>query len=72
MRVARQDTGAATGVLNTGANLGGVVTQPIVGALSGAGAWGGAFITGTALALLAACLWLLVDAGRHESPEVRA
>jgi ACS family glucarate transporter-like MFS transporter len=66
MRVARADTGAATGVLNTGGNLGGVIGQPIVGALSGVGLWSGAFATGTALAFLAALLWLFVDAARHE------
>ena len=37
MRVARADTGAATGVLNTGGNFAGIVSAPIVGALSGAG-----------------------------------
>jgi ACS family glucarate transporter-like MFS transporter len=65
MRVARADTGAATGVLNTGANLGGVITQPIVGFLSGSGAWSAAFVTGTAFALVAAAAWLLVDPERR-------
>ncbi len=39
MRVARSDTGAATGVLNTGGNFAGMVSAPIIGALSGAGNW---------------------------------
>jgi ACS family glucarate transporter-like MFS transporter len=69
MRVARQDTAAATGVLNTGGNVGGVITQPIVGALSGAGAWNAAFVTGTVFALVAAGAWLLVDPGRREAAE---
>jgi MFS transporter, ACS family, glucarate transporter len=65
MRVARQDTGAATGVLNTGGNLGGIITQPIVGALSGVGSWNAAFVTGTVFALVAAGAWLLVDPDRR-------
>jgi sugar phosphate permease len=64
MRVARADTGAATGVLNTGGNLGGILCQPIIAALSAAGAWDAAFATGTVLALAAALLWLLIDSDR--------
>ncbi len=60
MRVARADTGAATGVLNTGGNLGGILCQPIIAALSAAGGWNVAFGTGTILALAAAGL-LAVD-----------
>lgn len=65
MHVARSDTGAATGVLNTGGNLGGILCQPVVAALSAAGAWNVAFRTGTILALLAAGAWLLIDAERR-------
>jgi ACS family glucarate transporter-like MFS transporter len=65
MRVARADTAAATGVLNTGGNSGGIVAQPLVGALSGIGAWDGAFITGTVFALIAAGCWLLIDPERR-------
>lgn len=64
MQVARADTAAATGILNTGGNTGGILAQPIVGALSAMGAWDGAFITGTVFALLAAGCWLLIDAER--------
>jgi ACS family glucarate transporter-like MFS transporter len=67
MRVAKADTAAATGVLNTGGNAGGIVTQPIVGLLSDAGAWGGAFVTGTVFALIAAGLWLLADPARRDA-----
>ncbi len=65
MRVARADTAAATGVLNTGGNFGGILTGPILGYLSGIGAWNGAFITGTLFCLTAAGLWLLVDTDRR-------
>jgi ACS family glucarate transporter-like MFS transporter len=64
MRVARADSGAATGVLNTGGNLGGIVCQPIVAGLSAAGAWNAAFATGTVLAMVAAGLWLIIDVDR--------
>ena len=67
MRVARVDTGAATGVLNTGANLGGLVSQPIVGLLSGAGLWSGAFFSGAVFAILAGVAWLWIDADRQKT-----
>ncbi len=61
MRSARADTMAATGVLNTGANLGGVVGIPLVAYLSGHHAWNAAFVTGLAFALVAAGLWFFID-----------
>jgi MFS transporter, ACS family, glucarate transporter len=64
MRVARADTGAATGVLNTGGNFAGIVSAPIVAALSGAGHWNTAFVLGTVFAFLGAACWLLVDPDR--------
>jgi ACS family glucarate transporter-like MFS transporter len=65
MRVAHADTGAATGVLNTGGNAGGIICQPIVAWLSGQGSWNAAFVTGTVFALVAAGLWLLVKADQR-------
>ena len=65
MSVARADTMAAGGVLNTGGNLGGVLNIPIIAWLSGHGHWDGAFATGAAFAGVAAALWLLVDADRQ-------
>jgi ACS family glucarate transporter-like MFS transporter len=64
MCVARTDTAAAAGVLNTGGNLGGIITQPLVGALATIGSWDAAFFTGTGFALVAAACWLLIDAER--------
>jgi ACS family glucarate transporter-like MFS transporter len=61
-QLARGDTMAATGLLNTGGNLGGVVGTPIVAYLSGRGSWTAAFATGTAFALIAAGAWLLISA----------
>ena len=66
MRSARADTMAATGVLNTGGNLGGVIGIPIVAYLSGHQAWNAAFVTGLAFALVAAVLWIFVDPTRGE------
>jgi MFS transporter, ACS family, glucarate transporter len=65
MRVARADTGAATGVLNTGGNVGGIICQPIVAALSGAGLWNGAFASGSLFALVAAGAWLLINSDQR-------
>jgi MFS transporter, ACS family, glucarate transporter len=63
MRIARADTGAAAGVLNTGGNAGGILCQPVVALLSSAGGWEPAFATGAILAIIAAILWLFVDTG---------
>ena len=77
MRVARGNTGAATGVLNTGANLGGLVTHSAVGFFAGMSAlsenqqWNAAFMTGTVLAIVSGLLWLLVDPARHDAPAVQ-
>jgi MFS transporter, ACS family, glucarate transporter len=65
MNVARADVAAAWGVMNTGGNAGGIIAQPLVGFLTNGGAWGGAFITGTVFALVAAGLWLWIDPGRR-------
>jgi len=62
MSIARADTMAAGGVLNTWGNLGGVVGIPIVAWLTGHGNWSGAFAVGTFFAIAAASLWLLISA----------
>jgi len=64
MRIAQADTMAATGVMNTGGNLGGVIGIPIVAYLSGHHAWNTAFIVGFAFAVSTALAWLGVDASR--------
>lgn len=65
MRRAPDDAMAATAVLNTGGNLGGVVATPIIAELSSiAGGWTPVFATGAATALAAALLWLVIDAER--------
>ena len=70
MRVARADTGAATGVLNTGGNIGGIVCQPMVAVLVAGGDWTSAWVIGAVFAALAAVLWLFVRCG--ESAEASA
>ncbi len=67
MYVARSDTMSATGILNTGGNLGGVIGIPIVAYLSGHGAWTAAFVIGTGAALLATAAWIGVDTTRRIS-----
>jgi len=61
MRRAPNDTMAATALLNTGGNLGGVVATPIIAALSASYSWTAVFATGAVLSLVAAGLWLKVD-----------
>lgn len=62
MSIARADTGAATGVLNTGGNGGGMLCQPVVAALVAGGSWNYAWICGAVFALLATALWLFARA----------
>jgi MFS transporter, ACS family, glucarate transporter len=69
MFVARSDTMSATGVLNTGGNIGGLIGIPIVAYLSGSGHWTTAFLIGTVLALLGAVVWLGIDADKPIRPE---
>ena len=64
MYIARSDTMSATGVLNTGGNVGGLIGIPIVAYLSGGGHWTAAFVIGTVLALLGAVLWMGIDADK--------
>ena len=65
MHVARGDTMSASGLLNTGGNVGGLVATPIVAYLSGHHSWSTAFVIGTFFAFAGAALWLLVDPTRH-------
>jgi MFS transporter, ACS family, glucarate transporter len=65
MHVGRADSMAASGVLNTGGNAGGLIATPAVGYLSGHHAWSAAFEIGAVFALLSALAWLLVDPARQ-------
>lgn len=65
MNIARGDTMSASGLLNTGANIGGLVATPIVAYLSGQHAWSVAFVIGSAFAFVGAAAWLLIDPTRH-------
>lgn len=64
MHVGRADSMAASGILNTGGNLGGLICMPIVGKLTEHHAWTLAFLIGTAFAGVSAALWLVVDPTR--------
>jgi ACS family glucarate transporter-like MFS transporter len=67
MRLAPNDSMAATAVLNTGGNLGGVIGTPVIAALTATqGGWGVVFATGAVTSVVAALLWLKIDAGRGE------
>jgi predicted MFS family arabinose efflux permease len=73
MFIARSDTMAASGVLNTGGNVGGLIGIPIVAQLSGTGHWTAAFAIGTVFALAGAALWLQVDVEqRSDAPRMGA
>ena len=64
MHVGRADAMAASGLLNTGGNAGGLVATPIIAYLSGQHAWNTTFLIGTAFAVVSAAAWLLVDPTR--------
>lgn len=71
MRLAPSDAMAATAVLNTGGNLGGVIATPIIAALSAGAGWSLVFATGAVTSVVAAALWFTIDAGR-QNPSVSA
>ncbi len=62
--VAGRHTAAAGGVLNTGGNLGGVLSGPLIPIFVGWLGWLGALSTGAVFALLAAVLWLFIRVDR--------
>jgi MFS transporter, ACS family, glucarate transporter len=68
MFIARADTMAATGVLNTGGNIGGLIGIPIVAYLSQNGLWTWAFIIGAIFSVLGAIAWLGIDAEERFEP----
>jgi ACS family glucarate transporter-like MFS transporter len=68
MFVARADTMAATGILNTGGNAGGLIGIPIVAYLSGQGQWTTAFVIGAVSAVVGAIAWLGIDAEERFAP----
>jgi sugar phosphate permease len=66
MRLAPDDAMAATAVLNTGGNLGGVLGTALVAALSAEGRWDLVFTTGVVTSVVAALLWLTIDPERGD------
>ena len=61
MRIAGSDSMLATGILNTGGNIGGIIGTPVVAMLTAQHSWNAAFLTGAACAVAAALLWFGVD-----------
>src|SRR5450631_434622 len=61
MTVGRGDTMAVCGFMNTGGNLGGIISIPIVAYFSGQHLWFTAFIIGAGFALVSAVAWLGID-----------
>ena len=61
MTVGRGDTMAVCGFMNTGGNLGGIISIPIVAYFSGQHLWYMAFLIGAGFALLSAVAWLGID-----------
>jgi MFS transporter, ACS family, glucarate transporter len=61
MTVGRGDTMAASGVMNTGGNLGGIIGIPIVGWLSGEHLWHAAFVLGAIFSAVCAVAWLWIE-----------
>jgi MFS transporter, ACS family, glucarate transporter len=62
--VAGRHTSPATGILNTGGNLGGVISTPIIPVLVAWIGWVPALATGTVFALAGAALWLWIEVDR--------
>lgn len=71
MRVGGSNTATACGVMNTGGNLGGVISTPLVPLLAQSYGWFFALATGSIAALLAAMLWLLIRVDEVPKEEAR-
>ncbi len=78
MTVGRSDAMAISGFMNTGGNLGGIISIPIVAYLSGRHMWPTAFVIGTGFAVASAVAWLgietehTVEAGQRDGAEIRS
>jgi ACS family glucarate transporter-like MFS transporter len=68
MTVGRGDTMAVCGFMNTGGNLGGIISIPIVAYFSGQHLWHTAFLIGVGFALLSALAWLGINVGDRGEP----
>ena len=66
MAVGRGNTMAVCGFMNTGGNLGGIISIPVVAHFSGENLWHTAFFIGAGFALVSAFAWLGIDVGRRE------
>ncbi len=66
MTVGRGDTMAVCGFMNTGGNLGGIISIPIVAYLSGQHRWHTAFLIGAGFAVVSALAWLGITLGVPE------
>jgi ACS family glucarate transporter-like MFS transporter len=57
-------SGMVSGVMNMGGQLGGAVTASLTPYIAGRYGWNAAFFVAATLALIGACLWLLIDPGQ--------
>jgi ACS family glucarate transporter-like MFS transporter len=69
--VAGEHAAPATGILNTGGNLGGVICTPLIPILAKWLGWLPALATGTVFALIGAALWFFIDVERPLTTEER-
>jgi ACS family glucarate transporter-like MFS transporter len=63
MTAGRGDTMAVCGFMNTGGNVGGMISIPIVAYFSGKHDWHTAFLIGVGFAILSAAAWLGIELG---------
>ena len=62
MAISARHAPVTTGILNTGANVPGIVGGMLVPVTAGALGWPAAIVTGSVFAIVGALLWLLVRA----------
>jgi ACS family glucarate transporter-like MFS transporter len=67
--VAGRNTAPATGILNTGGNLGGAIATPLVPILAERFGWFAALSSGSVFALIGAALWFFIRIDRDEAAD---
>ena len=69
--VTRQHAATANGIMNTGANLGGIIALPLLPMIAEWIGWQEAIISGSVVIVLGTLPWFFIDVSRPIEPVTR-